>query len=150
MTAQTETQPYSATGFAALYAEIQQFYARHMHLLDSGATDEWAADFTEDASFSVPTLPAPVSGRDALASAVRRTADANAASGEQHRHWPGVFDIRPQEDGSVVVHSYTTVYASPRGGESRVHRVCTCTDVLVRQGGRLLVRTREVARDDLR
>ncbi|MFE2690628.1 hypothetical protein ACFXIZ_02525, partial [Streptomyces mirabilis] len=74
----------------------------------------------------------------------------NAASGEQHRHWPGVFDIRPQEDGSVVVHSYTTVYASPRGGESRVHRVCTCTDVLVRQGGRLLVRTREVARDDLR
>ncbi|MFE2690627.1 nuclear transport factor 2 family protein, partial [Streptomyces mirabilis] len=72
MTAQTETQPYSATGFAALYAEIQQFYARHMHLLDSGATDEWAADFTEDASFSVPTLPAPVSGRDALASGVRR------------------------------------------------------------------------------
>ncbi|MFE2689231.1 nuclear transport factor 2 family protein, partial [Streptomyces mirabilis] len=66
MTAQTETQPYSATGFAALYAEIQQFYARHMHLLDSGATDEWAADFTEDASFSVPTLPAPVSGRDAF------------------------------------------------------------------------------------
>ncbi|MFE2672111.1 hypothetical protein [Streptomyces mirabilis] len=50
----------------------------------------------------------------------------------------------------MVVHSYTTVYASPRGGESRVHRVCTCTDVLVRQGGRLLVRTREVARDDLR
>lgn len=150
MTAQTETQPYSATGFGALYAEIQQFYARHMHLLDSGAADEWAADFTEDASFSVPTLPAPVSGREALAASVKRTADALAAAGEQHRHWPGVFDVRPQDDGSVVVHSYTTVFASPRGGESRVHRVCTCTDVLVRRSGRLLVRDRRVARDDLR
>lgn len=150
MTTQTQTTQHSAREFGALYAEIQQFYARHMHLLDSGAADEWAADFTEDASFSVPTLPAPVSGRDALAASVRRTADALAAAGEQHRHWPGVFDVRPQQDGSLIVHSYTTVYSSPRGGESRVHRVCTCTDVLVRRGGRLLVRTREVARDDLR
>lgn len=150
MTAPTETQPYSSAGFGSLYAEIQQFYARHMQLLDSGAADEWAADFTEDASFSVPTLPAPVVGRDALAAAVWRTAETLAAADEQHRHWPGVFDVRPQRDGSVVVHSYTTVYASPRGGESRVHRVCTCTDVLVREGGRLLVRSREVTRDDLR
>lgn len=150
VTAQTETQPYSAVEFGALYAEIQQFYARHMHLLDSGEADEWAAGFTEDASFSVPTLPAPVVGREGLAAAVRRTAEALVAAGEQHRHWPGIFDVRPQEDGSVVVHSYTTVFASPQGGESRVHRVCTCTDVLVRQGGELLVRRREVARDDLR
>ncbi|MFI6660241.1 nuclear transport factor 2 family protein [Streptomyces sp. NPDC050523] len=150
MTAQTETQPYSATEFGALYAEIQQFYARHMHLLDDGDADAWAAGFTEDASFSVPTLPAPVVGRAGLAAAVRRTAEALADAGEQHRHWPGVFDVRPQEDGSVVVHSYTTVFASPLGGASRVHRVCTCTDVLVREGGRLLVKAREVARDDLR
>ncbi|MEU2182067.1 nuclear transport factor 2 family protein [Streptomyces thermolilacinus] len=150
MTTPTETQPYSLTGFGSLYAEIQQFYARHMRLLDDGAADEWAADFTENASFSVPTLPAPVVSRDALAAAVRRTGETLAAAGEQHRHWPGVFDVRPQRDGSVVVHSYTIVYASPRGGESRVHRVCTCTDVLVREGGRLLVRSREVTRDDLR
>ncbi|MEU4884267.1 nuclear transport factor 2 family protein [Streptomyces althioticus] len=150
MTAPTETQPHSSAGFGSLYAEIQQFYARHMQLLDGGAADEWAADFTEDASFSVPTVPAPVVGRDALAAAVRRTAESLASTGEQHRHWPGVFDVRPRRDGSVVVHSYTTVYASPRGGESRVHRVCTCTDVLVREGGRLLVRSREVIRDDLR
>ncbi|MGX9886912.1 nuclear transport factor 2 family protein [Streptomyces sp. NPDC002276] len=150
MTAQTDTQPHSAVGFGALYAEIQQFYARHMHLLDGGDADEWAADFTEDASFSVPTLPAPVVGRAALAASVRRTGEQLAAAGEQHRHWPGVFDVRPQDDGSVIVHSYTTVFASPLGGESRVHRVCTCTDVLVRRDGRLLVSTREVARDDLR
>ncbi|MFJ5712534.1 nuclear transport factor 2 family protein [Streptomyces sp. NPDC093105] len=150
MTAQTDGRPAAATASAALYAEVQQFYARHMHLLDRGDADAWAAGFTEDASFSVPTLPAPVIGREGLAAAVRKSAAALAEAGEQHRHWPGVFDVVPQADGTIVVHSYTTVFASPRGGASRVHRVCTCTDVLVREAGTLLVKHREVGRDDLR
>ena len=155
MTTQTEFQPQatdvSTTAFAVLYAEVQQFYARHMHQLDRGEADAWAAGFAEDASFSVPTLPEPVVGRSGLATAVRRSAAALAEAGEQHRHWPGVFDVVPQPDGSVVVHSYTTVFASPLGGDSRVHRVCTCTDVLVRdEGGRLLIQDRKVGRDDLR
>jgi hypothetical protein len=149
VTADTQTRPLSATEFATLYAEIQQFYAWHMRLLDSGAADEWAASFTEDASFSLPNIPEPVVGRDSLAAAVRRSAAALAEAGEQHRHWPGVFDVVPRQDGSVAVHSYTTVFASPLGGESRVHRVCTCTDVLVREGGTLLVKDRKVERDDL-
>jgi hypothetical protein len=150
VTAQIDLQAPAATEFAALYAEVQQFYARHMHLLDNGEADAWAATFTEEATFSVPTLPAPVVGRAGLAAAVKRSAAALAEAGEQHRHWPGVFDVVPQQDGSVVVHSYTTVFASPRGGESRVHRECTCTDVLVREGGALFVKDRRVSRDDLR
>ncbi|WP_405577909.1 nuclear transport factor 2 family protein [Streptomyces sp. NBC_01190] len=150
MSAPTESQTRSAAEAGGLYAEVQQFYARHMHLLDEGAAELWAESFTQDASFSVPTLPAPVVGRAGLSAAVRRSAAALVEAGEQHRHWPGVFDVVPQQDGSVIVHSYTTVFATVRGGESRVHRVCTCTDVLVREGGSLLVRSRRVDRDDLR
>ncbi|MGW6907319.1 MULTISPECIES: nuclear transport factor 2 family protein [unclassified Streptomyces] len=150
MTTQTDIQPQTAVEFGALYAEVQQFYARHMRLLDEGRAEEWAATFTEDAVFAVPTLPEPVRGRAGLVTAVSRSAQALAEAGEQHRHWPGVFDVVPEQDGTVTVHSYTTVFASPLGGESRVHRVCTCTDVLVREEGALRVRDRRVSRDDLR
>jgi len=150
VTIQIQTESETAVQFAAVYARVQQFYARHMQLLDAGEAETWAADFTEDATFSVPTLPEPVRGRAALAATVRCSADTLRELGEQQRHWPGVFDVAPGPDGEVIVRSYTVVYASPAGGESRVHRVCACTDVLVPVDGELKVRERRVTRDDLR
>jgi hypothetical protein len=62
----------------------------------------------------------------------------------------GMFDVVERPDGALDVRSYTTVYASAVGGASRVHRVCVCEDVLVRDAdGQLLVATRKVTRDDL-
>ncbi|WP_438486762.1 nuclear transport factor 2 family protein [Streptomyces sp. S186] len=150
MTLQTLTPPTTeALALAALRAEAQQFYAHHMQLLDAGAAEEWAAGFTADGTFDVPTAPEPVRGRAALAAAARTAHTTLAENGEQHRHWPGVFDIRPQEDGTVRVRSYAVVYATTRGGASRVHRVCTCDDVLVREDGVLRISARVVRRDDL-
>lgn len=145
-TATTEQQDAS---FGALYAEVQQFYAQHMQLLDSGEAEQWAAQFTEEASFDVPTLPEPVRGRDSLTAAVRRTGAQLAAAAEQHRHWQGMIDVRPQPDGTVRTRAYTLVLATVRGGDSRLHRVCVCEDVLVREHGRPLVSARKVTRDDL-
>ncbi|MBW5483877.1 nuclear transport factor 2 family protein [Streptomyces bambusae] len=135
---------------AALHAEVQQFYAYQMQRLDLGEAEDWSLTFTEDAVFDVPTLAEPVRGRAGLVASVRRARAELAATGERHRHFMGMADVRPRADGTVGVRSYAIVYASRPGGASRVHRVCVCEDVLVRGAdGALRVRARQVTRDDL-
>ncbi|MFI8952442.1 nuclear transport factor 2 family protein [Streptomyces sp. NPDC053750] len=147
----SESTEYSLSSPSGLlrYAEVQWFYARQMQQLDLGKADSWAATFTEDAVFDVPTLPAPVRGRSALAAAVEGAHARLAEAGEQHRHVMGMIDVVERSDGSLDVRSYTTVYASTVGGTSRVHRVCVCEDLLVRVDGELRVARRRVTRDDL-
>jgi 3-phenylpropionate/cinnamic acid dioxygenase small subunit len=132
-----------------LYAEVQWFYARQMQQLDLGKSRSWARTFTADALFDVPTLPEPVRGRAALVAAVERAHAQLAEAGERHRHVMGMVDVRERPDATVDVRSYTTVHASVVGGVSRVHRVCVCEDVLVREDGELRVARRKVSRDDL-
>ncbi|MEU3921924.1 nuclear transport factor 2 family protein [Streptomyces sp. NPDC029004] len=149
MTVRSEAEALRPTdAFAALYAQVQQFYAHQMQLLDAGEAERWAATFTEDARFDVPTLPKPVHGRPGLVTAAQRSADALAEAGERHRHFIGMLDLTERPDGVLDVRAYTIVYASRIGGGCRVHRVCVCTDVLVRSGDELRVRTRTVTRDD--
>ncbi|MFF4102585.1 nuclear transport factor 2 family protein [Streptomyces sp. NPDC001903] len=145
----TATTTAAVREFGLLYAEVQQFYSRQMQLFDSFEAEPWARTFTEDAVFDVPTLPAPVVGRAALASNVRRNAEVQAGSGEQLRHWLGMLDARPQPDGTVHTRSYALVYLTPRGGEPKVHRVCVMEDVLVPAPGGWQVAHRLVTRDDL-
>ena len=152
MSTQTENrQAYQAAGevpFERLYAEVQQFYAEHMHHLDSEEADEWAATFTEDGVFAPPSLPEPVRGRTALAEGVRRQAAQLVEIGERHRHCFLMMAVTPRPDGTVYVRSYTQVIATPRDGQPRLHIMCECHDILVRVDGRLLVRERRVTRDD--
>lgn len=115
---------------SGLYLAVQQFYARHMHLLDDGRADEWAATFTPDGSFSAPGLPAPVRGRGALAAAVRDTTARLSAANEVHRHWHGMVHVEPKGDGSVHVRCYALI-VSVRDGETKLHRSCVCEDILV-------------------
>lgn len=140
---------HSPAWTAELHAEIQQFYAHQMQLLDLGEAEQWAHTFTEDATFAVPTLPEPVRGRAGLVAATSRASAELAAAGQRHRHFIGMLDVRPRPDGAVGVRSYAIVYASQVGGASRVHRVCVCEDVLLRQDGELRVSARTVTRDDL-
>jgi hypothetical protein len=137
------------TTFGELYAEVQQFYAHHMHLLDDGRADEWADRFTPDGTFFAPTMPAPTTGRAQLAAAVRQAHQAHVEIGEQRRHWHGMLSVEPREDGSYLVTCYAQVIHTPRGGTSRIHRACVCRDVLVRAEDGLQIRERVVTRDDL-
>ncbi|AZQ74564.1 nuclear transport factor 2 family protein [Streptomyces luteoverticillatus] len=111
------------------HAEVEHFYARQMRLLDSGEADAWAATFTEGARGAVAAL---------------------AAEGETHRHWVGMLAVRPRGDGSLLAESYVQVVAVRPGEGPRLHLMCTCADVFVRQDGELLVRERVVTRDDRR
>ncbi|MET8844602.1 nuclear transport factor 2 family protein [Streptomyces rubiginosohelvolus] len=135
--------------FGELYAQVQQFYSHQMQLFDAHEADRWAATFTEDAVFDVPTLDAPVHGRAALAANVSRNLAQQERSGEQLRHWIGMLDIQPGRDDELHTRCYALVYITPRGGPSRVLRVCVMEDVLVRVLGKWHTRHRVVTRDDL-
>ncbi|MGS2642351.1 nuclear transport factor 2 family protein [Streptosporangium sp. LJ11] len=143
MSVQTGSPP-----LAALYAEVQQFYARHMHLLDAGAAREWAETFTEDGVFAPPSAPEPIRGRENLAAGVRAAAAGLADAGEVHRHLLSMVAVEPLDGDALRVRSYAQIIATPRGGAPRLHLMCVCEDLLVREDGELRVRERHVTRDD--
>ncbi|MFC8721791.1 nuclear transport factor 2 family protein [Kitasatospora sp. NPDC057198] len=135
---------------SALQAEVQQFYAWQMHLLDSGEADAWAETFTEDGVFAANAHPEPARGRETIRAAAAKAAAQRAEEGIQVRHWLGMLEVRPREDGSVLALSYALIVNTPMGGSPQVHLSTTCEDVLVRgEDGGWLVRDRQVKRDDL-
>ncbi|MFI8931152.1 nuclear transport factor 2 family protein [Streptomyces sp. NPDC053474] len=141
--------PVDSARGSALYQEVLEFYARQMRSLDEGRVTEWAATFTEDGVFSAQAHPRPQEGREAIrqgaAEAVRRLAER----GVRRRHWLGMLDVTRHGDGSLTARSYAQVIDTPIGGQAAVELSCTCEDLLVREGDRLLVRHRRVDRDDL-
>ncbi|MEV5177690.1 nuclear transport factor 2 family protein [Streptomyces flaveolus] len=138
--------------FERLYAEVQQFYAHHMHLLDDGAAEQWAATFTEDAEVLLPLMTEPARGRAALATAVARAAAERAERGEIQRHWHGMVSVQPDPNGRTArVRCYALVFLTARGGSPVLHRTCVCEDEMVRDAGTggWLIRRRTVTRDAL-
>jgi 3-phenylpropionate/cinnamic acid dioxygenase small subunit len=133
----------------ALYQEIQHFYGRQMRCLDSGAVDEWAATFTEDGVFAANAMPEPQRGRSAIVAGARRATEQLAEQGIQRRHWLGMLQVDSQDDGTILARTYALIISTELGGQAEVRLSCTCDDVLVREDGRLLVRHRQVYRDDL-
>ncbi|MFI6857128.1 nuclear transport factor 2 family protein [Streptomyces sp. NPDC050416] len=127
--------------------DIQQFYARHMQLLDSGEAEAWAGTFTPDATFAAPSMTEPVRGRDDIAAGARAATEERAAAGEVHRHWVTMTTARDTADGIETV-SYVQILATPRGGAPRVHLCCLMRDRLVPRDGELLVAERHITRDD--
>ncbi|UQU67665.1 nuclear transport factor 2 family protein [Couchioplanes caeruleus] len=133
---------------SSLYLEVQQFYARHMQLLDSGRAGEWAETFTEDAVFAPEHAPEPTVGRAALAAAVQRSHEKLVADGEVRRHWHGMVDVAPGPDGTLRVRCYALIVGTRVGGTPGLLMSCVCEDVMVRDGdGGLLVRERRVTKD---
>lgn len=135
---------------AALYTEVQHFYAGQMQLLDTRACAEWAATFTEDGVFDANGLPAPAKGRATIEAAARAAQDRLAEEGLVHRHWLGMVTVEEADDGTIRSRSYALVIQVPLGGTPALHRSTVCEDTLVRaDDGSLLVRDRRVTRDDL-
>nr|WP_240942325.1 nuclear transport factor 2 family protein [Planosporangium thailandense] len=132
-----------------MYAEVNDFYARQMHAIDSGQAETWAATFAEDGVFAANAYPRPTVGRAAIEEAVRTTAADLAAAGVVHRHWFGMLAVDDERDGVIRARYYALVIRTPKGGDPVIHRCTSAEDELVRRDGRLLVRRRLVTRDDL-
>jgi 3-phenylpropionate/cinnamic acid dioxygenase small subunit len=147
--AATAEHPLPTRAFAALYTEVQRFYAQQMQILDAHDTERWAGTFTEDAVIELPHLPGPVGARAGLARYVRAGAARQRRAGSRLDHWVGMLDVRPQADGSLCTRCSALVYVTPSGGGSRILYVCVMEDVLVRTRGAWRTAHRRVIRDDL-
>ena len=140
----TTSQPTTDAQADLLHLSIERFYARQMQLLDNGSTDEWAATFTADGTFSA----AFVQGRPAIAKAAARAHAARVDRGVQHRHWMGMLVPDPLTDGSVRAECYAVVYEISAGGQPTPHSSTLCQDVLVRaEGESWTVASRQVTKD---
>ncbi len=128
------------------YAEIQQFYAEHMQLLDDGKVEEWAARFTEDGTFATDIHPQPAAGRSAIATGARQVADQLAAQGIVRRHWLSMSAITPESD-TLRVRSYALVLQSAKDSGTQIRTSTTCEDVLVHDATGWLIRSRVVHND---
>ncbi|MET8036738.1 nuclear transport factor 2 family protein [Streptomyces sp. NPDC005345] len=142
--------------FAALYAQVQQFYAHQMRILDADADadadaveERWAATFTEDAVVELPLLPAPLRARAGLTHYARAAADRRRRAGSRLHHWVGMLDVRPRPDGTLHTRCSALAHATPPGATSKVLYVCVMEDVLVRTHGTWRTAHRRITRDDL-
>ena len=133
----------------ALYLEILHFYARQMQLLDDALVEEWAETFTEEGVFAANAHPQPTRGRSAIAAAARAATDDLAKRGIRRRHWIGMPALLETAGDEIRVRSYATVFETPLGGQAGVRMSTLMDDRLVRSNGQLLVRHRQVTRDDL-
>lgn len=133
---------------AELYAQIQQFYAKQMGLMDDRRPDEWADTFTEDAVFQEASRIEPLHGREAISAAARVSADRHIAAGIQMRHWLGMVQVDAESDGSIRSRCYALAVRTPRGGDLEVFASVVCRDHLVpAPGGGWLICHRDLTHD---
>ncbi|GAA4689017.1 hypothetical protein GCM10023347_51040 [Streptomyces chumphonensis] len=149
--AATPTETPTATGpyvSADLYAQVQQFYARQMGLIDDGHPDAWADTFTEDAVFAEASrLKEPLRGREVIRASCRERQRRLDAEGIDFRHWLGMLDVRPQPDGSLRTRAYALAMRTPRGGALEIFASVVCHDHLVAGDGGWRVRSRDLTHD---
>jgi actinorhodin biosynthesis protein ActVIA len=140
----------SPTTFAETYADVNQFYARQMQLLDNGKFEDYARTFTADGEFQhTPGQPAAV-GHAGIVAELESFNTRFAGDPVQRRHSFGMIDVRACPDGSLETNFYALIVTTRPGvKEPKVGPSCTVRDVLVREDGELRNRSRKVDHDQL-
>jgi actinorhodin biosynthesis protein ActVIA len=141
----------STITFTDVYTEIQQFYARQVHLLDRVAAEEFAATFTEDAVFQHHPGEPRSHGRGGIVHTVRTFNERFVNDPTQRRHWFNMLSVTPEDDGTISTTFYALVISTKPGGQPVVAPSCVAHDVLVRDAeGGLLTRSRVIEHDEIR
>ncbi|WDZ83571.1 nuclear transport factor 2 family protein [Micromonospora cathayae] len=135
---------------AELYVEVQQFYARQMHLLDAGRLDEFAGTFTPDGSHQPSPDKPPAYGRADIVAAIRQFDERYRDDPVVRRHWFNMLCVAPDDDGSIRADYYALVVATRPGVQPIIPTSCLVHDVLHRVEGRLYVRSRRIDHDQSR
>ncbi|GAA2879408.1 hypothetical protein Acy02nite_77880 [Actinoplanes cyaneus] len=133
-----------------LYAEVQQFYARQMQLLDGGVFEAYADTFTIDGEFRHTPGREPARGREQIVRELHEFHERFAGDPVQRRHWFNHVNLEPQEDGTIRSTVYALVVTvRPGVKQPIIAPSCVVHDVLVREDGELLNRSRRVEHDQL-
>ncbi|GGF49194.1 hypothetical protein GCM10011519_23970 [Marmoricola endophyticus] len=133
-----------------LVPELERLYARQSRSIDSGDAAGWAATFTGDGEFHSPSYAEARTGTAALVAFAQEYYERGLETGTTSRHVVTNVDVEPGRDADhLVAHAYLQIVATPRGGESRLVRLTTLTDDLVRgPDGHWRFAVRRVTRDD--
>ena len=134
---------------AEAYQDVQQFYARQMHVQDLPDVAGWVLTFTEDGTFWSNAMDAPLVGRDAIEAATVPSARDRAAAGVIRRHVVTTLAVEPREDGDLDARSYILVTETRPGESSQLYVSTLCEDVLTPAADGWLVRSRRVHLDKL-
>ncbi|MFF3312421.1 nuclear transport factor 2 family protein [Streptomyces sp. NPDC002952] len=144
----TGEHPTPSQEFAALYAQVQQFYTHQLQLLDTHDTPSLAATFTKDAVLELPAPATPLPAREALARYPRAGAARLRGSGARLTHWLGMLDVQPRTE-NLHTRCSALVHQTPVTGGSKILYVCVMHDVLVHTAGTWRIAHRRITRDDL-
>lgn len=131
-----------------VWAELGQFYAEQMAILDDGDADGWVDTFTADGVFVPPGGAPPVTGREALLAGTRATVARLAEAGTVRRHVLTNLNVTEVTEHDARTTSYVLIVDST-DGQTRITTSTLMRDELVSDGSRWLVGRREVWRDDL-
>lgn len=132
-----------------LYSEVLQFYARQMQALDGGDFTAYSETFTEDGEFRHTPGREPARTRPGIVRELERFHERFDGDPVQRRHWFNMVDLDPQPDGTILSTAYALVITTRPGGRPDIAPSCVVRDVLVRQDGALLNRSRQVDHDQL-
>lgn len=130
-----------------LLFDLELFYARQQHQLDSGDVAGFLADFAEDSSFAVGSSD-PLLGRPAIGKAMTGLVARFAEAGVSRHHWFGMRKVDPQVDGVLKATYYAMVSHTSPDGSVRMEPSSVVVDVLERSAtGTLRVRSRSITLD---
>ncbi|BBX60314.1 hypothetical protein TM48_04454 [Mycobacterium shottsii] len=133
---------------SCLYAEVQQFYARQMRLLDLRDIGSHAKTFTKDATFEHIPGAGPVSTRAAIEKALLKW-DSRAGDAIQRRHWLSMIDLVSGSARVIEASAYLIEINTRPGAKPAIAQSCVIHDKLTRVSGQLLVSSRKVLEDGL-
>ena len=125
-------------------------YARQSRLIDTGDAAGWAATFTPDGIFDSPSYEHPVARHAELARFAAAYAQNARETGVVSRHVVTNVDVVETDGRQATVLAYLQIVATPRGSDSRLVRLTTIEDRLLRTPGGVgwVVAHRQVRRDD--
>ncbi|MFD3676112.1 nuclear transport factor 2 family protein [Streptomyces sp. NPDC058613] len=140
----------AAGTFTDLYTAVSQHYARQVQLLDGGRFEEYAATFTPDGAFQhTPGLP-PATGHAGIVAELRAFHARFDNDPVRRRHWFGMVDLSPREDGAYDATFYALIVTvRPGVKEPSVGPSCVVHDVLEIEDGVVRNRSRQVDHDQL-
>ncbi|KFK86037.1 hypothetical protein IX27_31460 [Streptomyces sp. JS01] len=128
------------------YVDILRFYAHQMSLLDAQDVKAYVKTFTEDGVTHHVHRGQSLDGRAAM------LAHAEQALPRYRtvvvRHWNDHYLMERSEDGSFVVSYGSLVTLTGAEGVTRFESSYAVSDVLVLEGGELLVKSRSLVRDE--
>ncbi|MFB7876595.1 nuclear transport factor 2 family protein [Nocardia sp. NPDC056064] len=131
---------------SANYADLLQFYAHQLRLLDDGRVEDWAATFTPDGVLRQAHRTTARKGRDDIAAGLRRATETLRERGAVRRHWVGNLTIEHTAD-TIHTRFYALVIESTPDRPAHLHLSTDIRDELVPTTDSWQIRERTIIHD---